>query len=177
MADKGGLTAAKMVRLLVPAAKAKPSPAIGQALGQLGVNMMAFCKEFNAKTVHYVDDVPLRVKFTAFPDKTFKFVPLLPMTSWFVKKAANIETCAHEPGKDIAGSIHVKQLYEIAKIKQAVEPRMKSQTLEQVAKTLASNCMSMGIAIDNSPRGETVLEEKVAAKKAAAPAAAGGKKK
>ena len=112
--------------------QAKPSPAIGQALGQLGVNMMAFCKEFNAKTTTYIDDIPIRVKFTAFPDKTFKFVPLLPQTSWMIKKAAGVESGAHEPGKDIAGAVHVKQLYEIAKIKQAVDPKMKTSSLHNV---------------------------------------------
>jgi large subunit ribosomal protein L11 len=177
MADKATLLIPKTVRLMVPAGKAKPSPAIGQTLGQLGVNMMMFCKDFNSKTADYIEDIPLRVQFTAFPDKTFKFVPLLPQTSWLIKRAAGIERGAHEPGKDVAGAIHVKQLYHIAQIKQKVEPKFKSMTLHEVTKIIAASCNGMGIAIDSSKRGETPLKEAASAKAAAAAPAEKGKGK
>ena len=153
MADKkAALTVARTVRLIVPAAKAKPSPAIGQALGQLGVNMMNFCKDFNAKTGHYKDDIPLRVMFTAYPDKTFSFVPLAPKTSWMIKQACAISVGAHSPGHENVAKIHVKQLYEIAKAKQSVEPNLQGIPLESLVRSIASTCKSMGVEIDARPR-------------------------
>lgn len=142
----------KTVRLLVPAAKAKPSPAIGQALGQLGVNMMMFCKDFNAKTTHYVDDVPLRVKFTAFPNKTFTFTTLAPTTSWFIKSACGFASGAKNPGHETIAKIHVKQLYHIALVKQSAEPNLQGLPLEAIVRSMVSSCKSMGVEVDATPR-------------------------
>lgn len=150
--SKATAAVARTVRLIVPAAKAKPSPAIGQALGQLGVNMMMFCKDFNAKTTHYKDDIPLRVSFTAYPDKTFSFTPLGPFSSWLVKQAAGVGLGAAQTGKERVGTIHVKQLFEIARVKQSVEPGLKAIPLESLCRSLAATCRSMGIAIDARPR-------------------------
>lgn len=144
----------RKARLLVPAAKAKPSPAIGQALGQLGVNMMAFCKDFNNKTSHYTDEVPLRVDFTAFPDKTFQFVPSAPKSTWFLKRAAGIHVGAAAPNKQAVGTVHVKQIYEIAKIKKGLEPKLAKVPLRSYCKTLAATCGSMGVAVDTSRRAK-----------------------
>ncbi len=142
----------KTVRLLVPAAKAKPSPAIGQALGQLGVNMMMFCKDFNAKTTHYIDDVPLRVKFTAFPNKTFAFQTLAPKTTWFIKQACGFALGAKNPGHEVIAKIHVKQLYHIAVVKQSAEPNLQVLPLEAIVRSMVATCKSMGVEVDACPR-------------------------
>ena len=86
-------------RLIVPAGKAKPSPAIGQALGPLGLNMMDFCKAFNDRTRNNVDDVPMRVKLRAFEDRTFDFEVHSPPTSWFLKKASGVPKGTAQPSK------------------------------------------------------------------------------
>ncbi len=182
MADKkAAITVAKSVRLIVPAAKAKPSPAIGQALGQLGVNMMAFCKDFNAKTGHYKDDIPLRVSFTAYPDKTFSFKPLGPFSTWMIKQACGITVGAHAPGTEKVASIHVKQLFEIAKAKSAVEPYLAATPLKSVVKSLVATCKSMGVVVEAHPRdllpGEKMRpSERVGGGQFAAAGAGGGDK-
>ena len=79
-----------IVRIYCQAGVAKPSPKIGQALGPLGVNMMQFCKEFNERTQDYNEDVPMRVKLTAFTDRSFKFIVKPPPSSWFIKKASGL---------------------------------------------------------------------------------------
>ena len=112
------------IRLLVPANKAKPSPAIGQALGSLGINMMKFCKEFNEKSIKYRDDLPLRVKLNCMSDGTYNFAIHAPFTSYFLKKCAKIERAAGETGHEIVGKVHVKQIYEIALIKQNDNPEL-----------------------------------------------------
>ena len=153
MSKQGGDSSkGKKARLIVPAAKARPSPAIGQALGQLGVNMMGFCKDFNSRTSHYKDEVPLRVNFVAFPDKTFRFTPLAPSSTWFIKMAAGIHSGAAAPNKETVGTVHVKQLFEIAKIKKALEPQLALVSEQSFVRSLVSSCSSMGIAVDNSPR-------------------------
>jgi large subunit ribosomal protein L11 len=108
----------KMVKLIVGAAKAAPSPAIGQALGPLGLNMMDFCKAFNEKTKHIADGTPLPVNLTAFPNRTFDFTYATPSTAWFLKKCVGADKGSPKPGRDTLGEVHVKQIYEIAKIKQ-----------------------------------------------------------
>ena len=105
------------VRIYCQAGVAKPSPKIGQALGPLGVNMMQFCKEFNERTGQYQEHVPMRVKLTAFVDRSFQFVVKPPPSSWFIKKAASLEKGSATPGHESAGKISIKYLYEIAKVK------------------------------------------------------------
>jgi len=171
------MDSARTVRLLVNAATAKPNPSIGQALGQLGVNMMMFCKDFNSKTTHYVNDVPLRVRFTAFPDKTFKFVPLAPPSTWFIKQAAGIHTGAAAPNKECVGTVHVKQLYEIAKIKKSIEPNLAETPLEGYVRSLVATCATMGVGVDCSKRDLPPGTKRSPAPAMKAAAAAGGKKK
>ena len=105
------------VRVYCMAGVAKPSPKIGQALGPLGVNMMQFCKEFNERTGQYKEDTPMRVKLTAYVDRSFQFVVKPPPTSWFIKKAASLQKGSEKPGHESAGKVSIKYLYEIAKIK------------------------------------------------------------
>mmetsp|Transcript_16022 Transcript_16022/g.18118 ORF Transcript_16022/g.18118 Transcript_16022/m.18118 type:complete len:147 (-) Transcript_16022:645-1085(-) len=137
-----------VARLLVPAGKAAPSPAIGQALGPLGVNMMEFCKTFNARTVEIKDNTPIPVTLTAFEDRSFDFVTKTPPTSWFLKQAAGIEKGASKPGEEIAGTVSIKHIYEIAKIKQTDE-HLSHIHLQGLVKSIMSTSKSMGIQVEN----------------------------
>ena len=110
------------VRVYVMAGQAKPSPKIGQALGPLGINMMAFCKEFNERTGEFHPDVPMRVILRAYVDRSFKFTVKPPPTTYFIKKASGLLKGSVKPGHDSAGRLSVKYVYEIAKIKQEVDP-------------------------------------------------------
>lgn len=134
-------------RLLVLAGSAKPSPAIGQALGPLGVNMMEFCKDFNAKTATYKASCLMRVKLTAFEDRSFKFTILAPPTSWYLKRVTGITKGAASPGKETVATINVKALYEIAKSKQQFDPILANYELESLTKSIAASARSMGIKI------------------------------
>lgn len=98
-------------RLRVPAGVAKPSPAIGQALGPLGVNMMEFCRQFNARTTTFKEDIPLRVKVFAKEDRTFDFDIAAPPTTWFLKQASGITKGAQQPGIETVGTVSVRALY------------------------------------------------------------------
>jgi len=160
------------VRLLIPAGKAKPSPQIGQALGPLGINMMAFCKEVNERTKPYKDDTPMRIKLLAMRDSTYTFEVLLPPTTYLLKKAAGIDLGASSGG-EIVGTVHVKQIYEIAKIQSDVFIKQGrwGVTLEGVCKSIVGTARTMGLGIDTT---RNVL---AAAPSAAAPAAAPPSKK
>ncbi len=135
-------------RLLINSGAAKPSPAIGQALGPLGVNMMEFCKQFNTRTEPYRNDIPLPVVLTAFNDRSFNFEVRKPRTSWLIKNAAGVEKGASSPGSEIVGTLTVKHVYEIAKIK-IQDEHMKNLPLKGVVKSIISSCYSMGISIVN----------------------------
>jgi large subunit ribosomal protein L11 len=134
-------------RLLVLAGGAKPSPAIGQALGPLGVNMMEFCKDFNAKTAALRPSALMRVRLTAFDDRTFKYSVLAPPTSWFLKRAAGVAKGAAAPGKETVASVSVKAVYEIARAKQAHDANLKEVSLEGLARSIVASARSMGIGV------------------------------
>jgi large subunit ribosomal protein L11 len=146
----------KTVRLTVPANKAKPSPQIGQALGQLGINMMKFCKEFNAMSVPYRDDIPLRVKLYAYSDSTYNFTVHPPATSYLILRAAGVEKGTSRAMHDYVGSIHCKQLYELARLKHKndTNPYMREVSLEAIVRQMVGQCKSIGIKVDCS-RTET----------------------
>ena len=110
------------VRIYCMAGNAKPSPKIGQALGPLGINMMQFCKEFNDRTGDYNGDVPMRVLLKAYVDRSFTFVVKPPPTTWFIKKACGLPKGSDKPGHESVGRVSVKYVYEIAKVKQEVDP-------------------------------------------------------
>src|SRR5690349_21934158 len=105
------------VRLQVPAGKANPSPPIGPALGQQGVNIMEFCKQFNARTQKMEAGMPIPVVITVFQDRSFTFITKTPPVSYFLKNAAGIESGANTVGTQIVGMLTKKQLEEIAKHK------------------------------------------------------------
>jgi large subunit ribosomal protein L11 len=132
------------VKLEVPAGQANPSPPIGPALGQRGLNIMEFCKAFNAATQKMEPGSPVPVLITAFQDKSFTFEMKSPPASYFLKKAAKIDAGSKEPGKNIVGSVTMAQCREIAeqKIK-----GMNARNLEAAAREIAGSARSMGLQV------------------------------
>lgn len=107
------------VKLQIPAGKANPSPPVGPALGQRGLNIMEFCKAFNAATQNLEVGMPIPVVITAYTDRTFTFVTKTPPVSYFLKKAAGISKGSQTPGKNVVGKITMDQVREIAQAKMA----------------------------------------------------------
>jgi large subunit ribosomal protein L11 len=138
----------RAVRLRVPAAAAKPGPAIGQALGPLGINMAQFCKDFNEKSESlYERDTPLRVELRAMSDRSYEFSIRSPPTAFLVKKAAGVDKGPNAPSPETpSGYITPEQIYEIALIKQADDNRWHLP-LEGIAKSVIGTARSMGIQV------------------------------
>jgi large subunit ribosomal protein L11 len=132
------------VKLQVPAGQANPSPPIGPALGQRGLNIMEFCKTFNAKTQEQEKGMPIPVTITVFSDKSFSFEMKTPPASYFLKKAAKLESGSKAPGRDLAGSVTMAQVREIAKVKMK---DLNANDLEGAAKLIAGSARSMGIEV------------------------------
>ncbi len=133
------------VKLQVPAGKANPSPPIGPALGQRGLNIMEFCKAFNAQTQGIEPGLPLPVVITAFADKSFTFIIKSPPSSILIKKAAKIDKGSPRPHQDKVGKVTRAQLEEIAKAK------MKDLTaadLDAAVRTIAGSARSMGVTVE-----------------------------
>lgn len=131
------------VRLQLPAGKATPAPPVGPALGQRGVNIMEFCKKFNAETADKAGMI-LPVIVTVYEDRSFSFVVKTPPASFLLKKAANIESGSGEPKRKIVGKVTRKQIEEIAKIKM---PDLTANDLEAAIKIIEGTAKSMGIEI------------------------------
>ena len=132
------------INLQVPAGAANPSPPIGPALGQRGVNIMEFCKSFNAKTKDMEQGTPIPVKITVFSDRSFTFEMRTPPASFFLKKAAQLPSGSKTPGRDVAGSVTMDQVREIAKVKMK---DLNTDNLDQAARTIAGSARSMGIKV------------------------------
>jgi large subunit ribosomal protein L11 len=137
---KTARTIAGTIRLVIPAGKAAPTPPLGPALGQKGLNMMEFCKEFNAKTAAIVDELPIPVKVIAYSDRTYKMDLKTPASSFFLKKAAGVEMGSQTAGTSRVGTVSVKHIYEIAKVKQKDTPHLP---LESICKTIIGTARSM----------------------------------
>jgi large subunit ribosomal protein L11 len=133
------------VKLQVPAGKANPSPPIGPALGQRGLNIMEFCKAFNAQTQKVEPGLPLPVVITAYADKSFSFIIKTPPTTVLIKKAAGVEKGSQKPHVDKVGKITRKQVEEIARTKQ---PDLNASDLEAAMRTVAGSARSMGIIVE-----------------------------
>ncbi len=133
------------IKLQVPAGKANPSPPIGPALGQRGLNIMEFCKAFNAQTQGMEPGLPVPVVITAFGDKSFTFVMKTPPATVLIKKAAKIEKGSKTPHTEKVGKITRAQAEEIAKTKQ---PDLTASDLEAAVKTIAGSARSMGILVE-----------------------------
>ena len=132
------------LKLQVPAGAANPSPPIGPALGQRGLNIMAFCKDFNAKTSQMEKGSPIPVVITIYGDKSFTFEMRTPPVSYFIKKAAKLESGSKAPGRDKAGSITKAQVKEIAEKKMA---DLNSDTVEAAMRMIEGSARSMGIEV------------------------------
>ncbi|XP_075653027.1 uncharacterized protein LOC142623485 [Castanea sativa] len=137
---------AATIRLTVPAGAARPAPPVGPALGQYRLNLMAFCKDFNARTQKYKSDTPMAVTITAFKDNTFEFIVKSPSVTWYLKKAAGIESGSSRPSHVVASSVTLKHVYEIAKIKQS-DPYCQYMSLESISKSIIGTANSMGIKV------------------------------
>jgi large subunit ribosomal protein L11 len=132
------------ISLQVKAGEANPSPPIGPALGQRGVNIMAFCKEFNAKTGSFEKGTPLPTRITVFSDKSFTFEIKTPPATFFLKKAAKIADGSKTPGREFVGSVTSAQLREIATAKMK---DLNATDVEQAMKIIAGSARSMGLEV------------------------------
>ena len=132
------------LKLQVPAGAANPSPPIGPALGQRGLNIMEFCKAFNAKTDKMEKNMPIPVIVTIFTDKSFTFETKTPPTSYFLKKAAKLQKGGGEPGRSVAGSVTQAQLREIAEAKME---DLSANDVEAAMKIVAGSARSMGLEV------------------------------
>ncbi|MCH9764564.1 MAG: 50S ribosomal protein L11 [Alphaproteobacteria bacterium] len=132
------------ISLQVPAGQANPSPPIGPALGQRGVNIMEFCKAFNAKTKDVEQGTPIPVKITVFTDRSFSFVMKTPPASFYLKKAAKLKSGSKEPGRSVVGQVTMAQVREIAALKMQ---DLNTDDVEQAAHTIAGSARSMGLKV------------------------------
>ena len=133
-----------LLKLQVPAGAANPSPPIGPALGQRGLNIMEFCKAFNAQTQKMEKGIPIPVIITTYQDRSFTFEMKTPPVAYFLKKAAKIESGAKTPGREPVGQVSKKQVREIA------EQKMKDlncDTVEAAMKMIEGSARSMGLTV------------------------------
>ncbi len=133
------------IKLQVPAGKANPSPPIGPALGQRGLNIMEFCKAFNAQTQGVEPGLPLPVVITAFQDKSFTFIIKTPPTSVLIRKAVKLEKGSAKPHTDKVGRLTRAQVEQIAKQKQ---PDLTAADLDAAMRTVAGSARSMGVEVE-----------------------------
>ncbi|MCB5943507.1 50S ribosomal protein L11 [Acidocella sp. KAb 2-4] len=133
------------IKLQIPAGKANPSPPVGPALGQRGLNIMQFVKEFNAATQQMEPGMPVPVVITAYADRTFSFIMKTPPNTYFLKKAAKIDKGTTTPGKGAAvGKVTIEQLREIAKVKMK---DMNANDEDAAVRMLAGSARSMGVTV------------------------------
>jgi large subunit ribosomal protein L11 len=133
------------VKLQVPAGKANPSPPIGPALGQRGLNIMEFCKAFNAQTQGVEPGLPLPVVITAYADKSFTFIIKTPPTSVLIRKATKVEKGSAKPNTDKVGRLTRAQVEQIARQKM---PDLTAADLEAAMRTVAGSARSMGVEVE-----------------------------
>ncbi|MBP5534588.1 MAG: 50S ribosomal protein L11 [Alphaproteobacteria bacterium] len=133
------------IKLQIPAGKANPSPPVGPALGQRGLNIMEFCKAFNAATQKMEPGMPIPVVITAYADRTFSFITKLPPVSYFIKQAAKVQSGSKEPGKTKVAKLTKAQVMEIAEKKM---PDMNCATVEAAAAMVAGQARSMGVDVE-----------------------------
>ena len=132
------------LKLQVPAGQANPSPPIGPALGQRGINIMEFCKAFNAATQNMEQGSPIPTVITVYQDKSFTFETKTPPASYFLKKAAKLGKGSQVPGRDVAGKVTQDQLREIAEAKMV---DLNANSVEQAMKIIAGSARSMGLEV------------------------------
>jgi large subunit ribosomal protein L11 len=132
------------IKLQVPAGQANPSPPIGPALGQAGLNIMEFCKAFNAKTQKMEQGMPIPTVITAYGDRTFTFITKTPPASYFLIKAAGLSKGAKNPSQEIVGSVTLAQVKEIAEAKMA---DLNAKDVEGAVSMISGTARSMGIEV------------------------------
>jgi len=133
------------IKLQVPAGKANPSPPVGPALGQRGLNIMEFCKAFNAQTQSMEVGLPIPVVITAYADKSFTFVLKTPPVSVLIKKSAGLAKGSAKPHTDKVGKLNRQQLEDIAKLKQ---PDLTAADMDAAVRTIAGSARSMGVDVE-----------------------------
>ena len=133
------------IKLQIPAGQANPSPPVGPALGQAGLNIMEFCKAFNAATQSMEQGMPVPVKITVYADKSFSYDMKSPPASYFIKKAAKIQKGAGLAGQETVGSITRAQIEEIVEQK---KDDLNAHDLDQACKIIAGTARSMGISVE-----------------------------
>jgi large subunit ribosomal protein L11 len=133
------------IKLQVPAGAANPSPPVGPALGQHGLNIMEFCKAFNAKTQELEKGMPIPVVITVYSDRSFTFETKTPPASVLLKKAAGIKKGSGEPNTNKVGTVTREQLEEIAKAK---EPDLTAASMDAAIRTIAGSARSMGLEVE-----------------------------
>ncbi len=134
------------LKLQVPAGNASPSPPIGPALGQRGLNIMEFCKGFNAKTQEMEKGAPIPVEITIFADKSFTFKMKQPPMSYFIKKSLGLSSGSKEPGRSVAGKLTRAQIQEIAEKKM---PDLNAGDMEAAMRIVEGSARSMGIEVES----------------------------
>ena len=132
------------IKLQIPAGKANPSPPVGPALGQRGVNIMEFCKAFNAATQKMEPGMPIPVVITVYSDRSFSFIHKTPPASYFLKKAAGLQKGSGETGKGVVGKVTHAQLKEIAEAKMA---DLNAVNLEGAVEMIKGSARSMGLEV------------------------------
>ena len=133
-----------LIKLEVPAGAANPSPPIGPALGQRGLNIMEFCKAFNAQTQNLEKGMPIPVVITAYADRSFTFITKTPPASFFLKKAAKLKKGGSEPGRTPAGRVTMAQCREIAEAKMA---DLNANDIDAAAEMIKGSARSMGLEV------------------------------
>lgn len=133
-----------LIKLQVPVGKANPAPPIGPALGQKGLNIMEFCKQFNAMKFEYDPGTPIPVTITAYKDKSFTFTTKSPPVSYLIMKSIGLKKGSSAPGKDVAGKIKISQIQEIAKKKMS---DMNATSIEACVEMIKGSATSMGLEV------------------------------
>lgn len=142
----------QVIKMTLPAGQAAPSPPVGPRLGQMGVNIMQFCKDFNAATTAYVEGTPLTTKVIAYTDRSASFKIRSPPVSHLLKRAAGVEKGANAPGHETVGTVNLKHVYEIAKIKQK-DRHLSHLPLEALCKSILATARTCGIEVEGPPQG------------------------
>ncbi len=132
------------IRLQVPSGQANPSPPIGPALGQAGLNIMEFCKAFNAATQNLEQGMPIPVVITAYHDRSFSYVTKTPPASFFLKKAAGLDKASQTPGRETVGTVTMAQCRDIAQRKMV---DLNANDLDAAARMIAGSARSMGLQV------------------------------
>ena len=133
------------IKLHIPSGQANPSPPVGPALGQAGLNIIEFCKAFNAKTQNQEQGMPIPVKITVYADKSFTFESKSAPASYYIKKAARLDKGSETPGLELVGTVTMTQLRRIAEHK---KEDLNANDVEAACKILAGSARSMGITVE-----------------------------